>query len=190
MGSEMCIRDRFSNDSWYKRIFCQSYSKDANKINFLVDLIQLSKRMDEGIKSFKDSTAYTSLTIEQLDVISNSTLLLIALSGVVYRIINGDVNINSETLNLGTDEFKYGRFISHYKEDDIKTKIEKYIYELVEFVTDEYTYKVQIGETTSISNFLKKDTTYTKLLSKYIDSLKKRDNLKNLIEYYGALFKR
>lgn len=145
--------------------------------------------MDEGIKSFKDSTAYTSLTIEQLDVINNSKLLLIALSGVVYRIINGDVNINSETLNLGTDEFKYGRFISHYKEDDIKTKIEKYIYELVEFVTDEYTYKVQIGETTSISNFLKKDTTYTKLLSKYIDSLKKRDNLKILIEYYGALFK-
>lgn len=146
--------------------------------------------MDEGIKSFKAGTAYTSLTIEQLDVINNSKLLLIALSGVVYRIINGDVNINSETLNLGTDEFKYGRFISHYKEDDIETKIEKYIYELVEFVTDEYTYKVQIGETTSISNFLKKDTTYTKLLSKYIDSLKKRDNLKNLIEYYGALFKR
>lgn len=146
--------------------------------------------MDEGIKSFKDSTAYTSLTIEQLDVISNSTLLLIALSGVVYRIINGDVNINSETLNLGTDEFKYGRFISHYKEDDIETKIEEFIYELIEFVTEEYTDKLQRGETASISNFLKSDTTYKKLLNKYINSLKKRDNLKKLIEYYGALFKR
>lgn len=180
----------FSNDSWYKRIFCQSYSKDANKINFLVDLIQLSKRMDEGIKSFKAGTAYTSLTIEQLDVISNSTLLLIALSGVVYRIINKDVDINIEMPNLGTDKFQYGRFISHYKKDDIETKIEEFIYELIEFVTEEYTDKLQRGETASISNFLKSDTTYKKLLNKYINSLKKRDNLKKLIEYYGALFKR
>lgn len=146
--------------------------------------------MDEGIKSFKDSTAYTSLTIEQLDVISNSTLLLIALSGVVYRIINKDVDINIEMPNLGTDKFQYGRFISHYKKDDIETKIEEFIYELIEFVTEEYTDKLQRGETASISNFLKSDTTYKKLLNKYINSLKKRDNLKKLIEYYGALFKR
>ena len=111
--------------------------------------------------------------------------------GFIYRIVNKDFKLEIQKIEEELDNFEYGKFISNYTNDDIDEKIEKLIYELVQHITDEFVTESQKGAVTSISNFLKTDKNYIQtILYKYISELKKRDNLKGLIDYFGDIFRR
>lgn len=181
----------FSNNTHYKQIFRQKYGKNPNQVDFLVDLIQLNKRVDNSISKFKNNEAYSNLNIEQLNVLNNSKLAIFALMGFIYRLVNQDFKLDTQKVEEDLEFFEYGKFISNYVDDDVDKLIEKLIFELVEFLTETYKTEFEKGNTTSISNFLKTDKNYTQtILVKYISDLKKRDNLQDLIKYFGGLFKR
>lgn len=181
----------FSNNTHYKQIFRQKYGKNPNQVDFLIDLIQLNKRVDHAIQKFKNKEAYSILSPNQLNVLNNSKLAIFALMGFIYRIVNNDLKFDSQKIEDSLDYFEYGYFISNYKDDDIDEKIEELIFELVDLLTEWYETELKNENVTSISNFLKTDKNYTQtILEKYISQLKRRKNLNGLIDYFGPLFKR
>lgn len=181
----------FSNNTHYKQIFRQKYGKNPKQVDFLVDLIQLNKRVDHSIYKFKNNEAYSSLTLEQLNVLNNSKLAIFALMGFIYRFVNNDFNIKTQKVEEVLESFEYGKFISNYTNDNIDELIEKLIFELVTHLSELYVTESEKGTVTSISNFLKTDKNYTQtILDKYISELKKRDNAKELIDYFGDIFRR
>ena len=181
----------FSNNTHYKQIFRQKYGKNPNQVHFLVDLIQLNKRVDNSIYKFKNNEAYSNLTLEQLNVLNNSKLAIFALMGFIYRLVNKDFKLETQKVEEDLENFEYGKFISNYTDDNIDELIEKLIFELVEHIEELYATEFEKGSVTSISNFLKTDKNYTQtILDKYVSELKKRDNLKSLINYFGDLFRR
>lgn len=181
----------FSNNSHYKRIFYQQYGKNPEKIDFIVDLIQLNKRVDETIKKFEDGYSKNALNLEEMNVLSNAKLCIIALIGFIYRIVNQDFDVRNQSIENDLDQFEYGYFISNYHGDDIDEKIEDLLYELIVHINDLYETEYDNQRVTSISNFLKTDKMYQQvILEKFIINLRKGKNLDRLIEEYGVLFKR
>ena len=179
----------FSNNSHYKRIFYQQYGKNPEKIDFIVDLIQLNKRVDETIKKFEDGYSKNALNLEEMNVLSNAKLCIIALIGFIYRVVNQD--LRNQSVENDLDQFEYGYFISNYHGDDIDEKIEDLLYELIVHINDLYETEYDNQRVTSISNFLKTDKMYQQvILEKFIINLRKGKNLDRLIEEYGVLFKR
>ncbi len=182
-------RSLFSNNRNYKQIFYQNYAKDSNKVDFLIDLIELNKRVDNAMTNFKNRKANIDMTAEQLNVLNNSKLAIIALMGFIYRVVNGEFDVKNDQLDSKLDNFSYGYFISNYKEDDIDTKVEDLVFELVDHIVELYETEFENGQVTSISNFLKTDKKYLNtILEKYNIKLKKRNNVDDLINYFGGLF--
>lgn len=181
----------FSNNSIYKKIFQKKYGKNSENLNFLVDLIALNKYVDDAIQNFKNKTAYTALNLDELNVLNNAKLAIIALMGYIYRLVNEDSDITSQNIENDLGDFIFGGFISNYKHDDVHKLVEQLIYELVEHIDELYKSAFENGQVSSISNFLKTDKTYLQhILLKYISELKKRDNFRRLENYYGDLFRR
>lgn len=181
----------FSNNSHYKQIFYLKYSKDPKKVDFLVDLIELNKKVQQAIKNFKANDAYTNMDIDQMNVLNNSNLAVIALMGYIYGLVNKDYKLEDKQVEDNIEKFEFASFLKNYKHDDIDTKIEKLIFELVDFIKELYESEYDKGKVTSISNFLKTDKMYVQIiLEKYIIFLKKGKNFDNLIEVYSDLFRR
>ncbi|HHT15978.1 MAG TPA: hypothetical protein GXZ86_08965 [Clostridiales bacterium] len=182
-------RSLFSNNRNYKQIFHQNYAKDSNKVDFLIDLVELNKRVDKAIINFKKGKAASKMDAKQLNVLNNSKLAIIALMGFIYRIANREFDVKKDELDSKLENFSYGYFISNYKEDDIDKKIEELVFELVVHITNLYETEFENNQVTSISNFLKTDKKYMNtILEKYNVELKKRNNADSLINYYGGLF--
>ena len=181
----------FSNNSHYNRIFYQQYGKHPHKIDFLVDLIQLNKRVDETIKKFEDGYSKNALSVEEMNVLSNAKLCIIALIGFIYRVVNDDFDVRNQSIEKDLDQFEYGYFISNYHGDDIDEKIEDLLYDLIVHINDLYESEYEKQRVTSISNFLKTDKMYQQvILEKFIINLRRGKNLEKLIEEYGDLFRR
>ena len=184
-------RSLFSNNSHYKQIFYQKYSKEPEKVDFLIDLINLNKRVDMAIQRFKNNSAFTTLSIDEMNVLNNSKLSIIALMGYIYGLVNKDYKLQDKKVEDFIDHFEFGYFLRNYTGDDIDVILEKLIFELVIFIQDLYQTEYNNGNVTSISNFLKTDKMYTQsILEKYILELKKRDNFDRLIDFCGDLFRR
>lgn len=184
-------RSLFSNNSHYRQIFFQKYSKNPENVDFLIDLIELNKRIDIIIQKYKNNTARNKLSIEELNVLSNGKLAIIALMGFIYRISNNDYNIKSDERDLIDEKFEFGYFLSNYKGDNVDKLLEDLIYELVQHISEIYSSEYDAAKVTSISNFLKTDKKYREtILEKYIIELNKRNNYQELINYYGPLFRR
>lgn len=184
-------RSLFSNNSHYNRIFYQQYGKNPHKIDFLVDLIQLNQRVDESIKKFEDGYSKNALSVEEMNVLSNAKLCIIALIGFIYRVVNQDFDVRNQNIENDLDQFEYGYFISNYHGDDIDEKIEDLLYDLIVHINDLYESEYEKQRVTSISNFLKTDKMYQQvILEKFIINLRKGKNLDRLIEEYGDLFRR
>ena len=181
----------FSNNSHYKKIFYQQYGKYPKKIDFIVDLLQLNKRVDETIKKFEDGYSKNALSVEEMNVLSNAKLSIIALIGFIYRVVNEDFDVRNQSIENDLDQFEYGYFISNYHGDDIDEKIEDLLYDLIVHINDLYESEYEKQRVTSISNFLKTDKMYQQvILEKFIISLRRGKNLEKLIEEYGDLFRR
>ena len=143
------------------------------------------------IQKFKNNSAYTNLNLDQMNVLNNSKLAIIALMGYIYGLVNNDYKLEDAKIEDFIDNFEYGYFLQNYKYDDIDKKVEKLIFELVNFITKLYKSEYNNGNVTSISNFLKTDKMYAQIiLENYILDLKERDNFEGLIQYYGDLFRR
>ena len=184
-------RSLFSNNSHYNRIFYQQYGKNPHKIDFLVDVIQLNKRVDETIKKFEDGYSKNALSVEEMNVLSNAKLCIIALIGFIYRVVNQDFDVRTQNVEHDLDQFQYGYSISTYHGDDIDEKIEDLLYDLIVHINDLYESEYEKQRVTSISNFLKTDKMYQQvILEKFVINLRKGKNLDRLIEEYGDLFKR
>ena len=174
-----------------KSLFYQQYGKHPHKIDFLVDLIQLNKRVDETIKRFEDGYSKNALSVEEMNVLSNAKLCIIALIGFIYRVVNEDFDVRNQSIEKDLDPFEYGYFISNYHDDDIDEKIEDLLYDLIVHINDLYESEYEKQRVTSISNFLKTDKMYQQvILEKFIINLRRGKNLEKLIEEYGDLFRR
>ncbi|MCU9534033.1 AIPR family protein [Streptococcus sp. CSL10205-OR2] len=181
----------FSNNTHYKQIFAQRFSKNPEKINFIIDLIDLNKRVETIVQRFKNNTATKKLTTDELNILNNGKLAIIALMGFIYRLSNNDFDIKNDDIDSINDNFEFNYFLSNYKEDDIDSLIEDLIYELIQHISPLYANEYELGKVTSISNFLKTDKKYKDtILEQYIKHLNQRKNLSELIKYYGDLFKR
>lgn len=180
-------RSLFSNNNHYKSIFFNRFAKDEDKTKFILDLIDLNKRVDIEIQKIKERK---ELEVDQMNILSNAKQHIIAVIGFIYRIVNRDINIRSE-FDLGTREFKYGEFLKNYNKDDIDSKINDLIVEIVTVLTKIYETEFDKGNVTSPSNFFKTDKKYMDTIIKdYIRDLKLRRNEKELIDYYGELLRR
>ncbi|UTT42121.1 hypothetical protein [Exiguobacterium aurantiacum] len=132
-------------------------------------------------------------TIEQANVFNNGKFVLFALFGLTYRIINGDVDINTlkmDTSLIEDDDFVYGSFISNYKGDDIEQKLKDLIKFFVDILEEEYSSQYDKNKVTSVSNFFKTDKKYIMDIIKVtVNKLSRTGNYNELIEY-GEIFKR
>lgn len=182
----------FNNNKFYKQIFFKRYASEIEKTNFLLDLIELNDRYSVLQKKFKVEQI-NEFTIEQANVFNNGKFVLFALFGLTYRIINGDVDINTlkmDTSLIEDDDFVYGSFISNYKGDDIEQKLKDLIKFFVDILEEEYSSQYDKNKVTSVSNFFKTDKKYIMDIIKVtVNKLSRTGNYNELIEY-GEIFKR
>jgi hypothetical protein len=123
----------------------------------------------------------------------NGKPVLFALFGVIYRLVNGDVEI-SDLLDKKSSfegEFVYGAFIRHYKSDDIAERFTDLITELLGLLDDAYEIEWNKGTVTSISNFFKTDKKYVDtIVNEFARRYRISSKMDELVEQYGGLFKR
>lgn len=184
-------RSLFSVNKNYKAIYWVDYAKDQTKADFLVDLIQLNALFDQIAPSFKQQKA--DITPEELNIFMNGKPVLFALFGVIYRLVNGDVEISDllDEKSSFQDEFVYGAFIRHYESDDIVERLTDLITELLGLLDDAYEIEWNKGTVTSISNFFKTDKKYVgTIVNEFARRYRITSKMDELVEQYGVLFKR
>lgn len=181
----------FSNNSHYKNIFKLNYANDKNKVDFITDLIDLHHRVTYIIQNIKDTNHDNNyFDSEHMIILNNGRYSLIAIMGLIYRIVNNDSGGKS-TDNLVGDDFIYGSFISNYKEDDIDARLKEFIIEYVQLLNELYIQEYDSGNVTSPSNFFKTDKKYIdKIANKVINNQKIKRKNDELMEVYGPLFVR
>ncbi|QMU12022.1 MULTISPECIES: AIPR family protein [Mammaliicoccus] len=179
----------FSNNSHYKSIFKLNYSNDQVKVEFIKDLINLNQRVNYIIQNIKEHNS-VGLSTEEMTILVNGKYSLIAIMGVIYRIVNNDPGAKSIE-DLHGDDFKFGTFISNYENDDIDDKLKDLIVEFVEILATSYEREFSFGNVTSPSNFFKTDKKYLeKIADKVIKDQRVSRKHNELISAYGPLFKR
>lgn len=184
-------RALFSNNKSYKQVFRKNYEQHEKR-DFILDLIDLHDRFEILSKKYKKGEI-KGLNSEEANVFNNGKFILFGLFGVIYRIINNDVQINElreDTSIVENDDFVYGSFISNYDGDDIYQKIDSLIKFLVQILSDEYTYQYEKGSVTSVSNFFKTDKKYLENIVQSFVSILNRDIHKKELFAYGEIFKR
>lgn len=184
-------RSLFANNNHYKSIFKLDYASDNNKVKFIKDLIDLNKRIGYIIQGIKDNNHELEIfDNEHMIILNNGKYSIIAIIGLIYRIVNNDPGSKNKGDLVG-DDFVYGEFLSNYKEDDIDEKLKDLIVEYVQLLKEIYDNEFTLGNVTSPSNFFKTDKKYIdKIASKIINNQKVKRNNHELIDAYGDLFRR
>ncbi|WP_239769819.1 AIPR family protein [Mammaliicoccus sp. P-M57] len=184
-------RSLFANNNHYKSIFKLDYASDNNKVKFIKDLIDLNKRIGYIIQGIKDNNHELEIfDNEHMIILNNGKYSIMAIIGLIYRIVNNDPGSKNKGDLVG-DDFVYGEFLSNYKEDDIDEKLKDLIVEYVQILKEIYDNEFTLGNVTSPSNFFKTDKKYIdKIASKIINNQKVKRNNHELIDAYGDLFRR
>ncbi len=162
----------FEQNDTYNRLFKQNYMADKNKKTFVVDCIALYNKYLAIEKDLKTSG---DLSSNQAEILKNGKQIMLALFGVLYRLVNNDVTekelIEDSTILLNRD-FKYGAFISNYQNDDLDKKFRRIIINLVKMVTDSYKIAYDRKIATSVSNYFKTNDKYLEnILNTFSDLL-------------------
>ena len=150
----------FENSDLYAQIFKVNYFDDANKKGFLIDIINLYERYKALEKKYKQNNA---LQDTELDVLKNGTQVIFALMGVLYRLVNGDISENdllNNTTEIKNIPFSYSAFISNYTADDLESKLEVVIRNVIAIVSESYEKAYDNKKATSVSNYFKTDKKY------------------------------
>lgn len=184
-------RSLFDNNKSYKQIFRKNYEQ-PEKRGFIIDLIDLNDRFEQLTKEYKKK-GLEVFTSEEANIFYNAKCTIFGLFGLIYRIINKDVEISElreDTTIIENDDFIYGKFISNYKKDDLKDKLDSLIKFLVEILTDSYLEQYSSAKVTSVSNYFKTDKKYIEDIVKYfVSKLNRERYLKELMDY-AVIFKR
>lgn len=149
----------FENKSIYNQVFKNNYSKDRQKKNCIIDLIDLNNRymfIEEDIKK-------KVLRSNEKEIIKNGKQVIFALLGVLYDLANEDImeeDLIQDTRIVKTHDFIYAPIISNYKEDDIDNILRILIIDLVQIVTESYDKALRKEQASSISNYFKTDKRY------------------------------
>ncbi|MCD8772210.1 AIPR family protein [Mammaliicoccus sciuri] len=184
-------RSLFANNNHYKSIFKLNYAADKNKVKFIKDLIDLNKRIGYIIQEIKDKKQGNVIfDNEEMIILNNGRYALIAIIGLIYRIVNNDPSSKNKDDLVG-DDFVFGEFLSNYKEDDLDDKLKDLIVEYVQLLKEIYDDEYTLGTVTSPSNFFKTDKKYIdKIANKIINKTKVTRSYKDLISPYSDIFKR
>ena len=149
----------FENPNIYKQIYQEEYQKDPEKKQFVLDLIDLNDRYRDIESKFKTSR----LTPDQLTILKNGKQTLFALMGLCSMLVNETITeqeILDNPRTLANIDLNFGSILSGYKADDIETKLEQIVYDIIDIVTDTYKKAFEDGSVTSVSNFMKTDSKY------------------------------
>ncbi len=152
--------DIFENTNIYNKIFLKNYQKDNNKSNFILDIIDLHHRYNYTVKKILEEG---DLEQVELDVLRNAKQIVFSLFGILYYLANKDITIkqlNQNSRIVKDLNFIYSGFINGYSNDDIEDIIKKIISIFATILKDGYTLNYERGETSSISNYFKSDSTY------------------------------
>ena len=106
-----------------------------------------------------------------LTIYQNGRLIIFALLGVYYRLVNGDIDesqLRNDPKAIKDVGFTYGKFISNYHGDDLMRKLEVLIYSSIRLVSDAYGNAYRAGTVTSVSNYFKTDLKYYEGTLKFI----------------------
>jgi len=154
----------FDNTEYYGKLFRVNYQKDPDKKRFILDLIDLKSRFDAIDAAFKD-TEDKSHTLSQgeMEILRNGRQTIIALMGLCYRLVNGQITTNQildGQKSLSVDFFAYGPILSNYKKDDLDDKLEAVVSTIITIVAELYEKAYNSGSASSVSNFMKTDLKY------------------------------
>lgn len=170
----------FSTPKKYNAIFRKGYEKDKSKKEFLSSLIVFYQRYICIILKILESK---KLPPDELNVFNNGKQVIFALLGVMYRLVNNDINLNDlkdDSKMIEDVDFVYGKF--QYKEDDIDERLINLILDIVEVLNRIYEEKK--ADYNSVSNFFKTDKVYIEhILNKFSFTISKKDkDLKEFLE--------
>lgn len=184
-------RQIFEKEDTYTKLFKKNYENDANKQEFLVDLIDLTLRFNAVDKYLK--SANVSLSLEDKEALKNGKCALFGLMGILYCISNSDItqdNLNQDLSAALNNDFIYGAFLSNYNGDDINDLLTELVRLLIHQIAQAYMTSSHNSKSTSISNFLKTDKKYRdEALSEFIYNLQ-FDAGKRILKISDTLFKR
>lgn len=176
----------FENNSLYNKLYKVNYEKDANKKAFILDLIQL----DQDYSNIElDLKKGSKIKDEDKVVLANGKYVIMALIGLSYLIINEDYTrdeLNNDVNLIKDPNFVFGSFISNYKKDDYKEKLESLICMILDSLCDTYDKSIRNGIATSVSNLFKTEKKYRDYVVidflKMIDMRKYKDEFKDCCE--------
>ena len=176
----------FENNSLYNKLYKVNYEKDANKKAFILDLIQLDEDYSNIELELKKGS---KIKDEDKVVLANGKYVIMALIGLSYLIINEDYNrdeLNNDVNLIKDPNFVFGNFISNYKNDDYKEKLESLIRMILDSLCDTYDTCIRNGIATSVSNLFKTEKKYRDYIVmdflKMIDMRKYKDEFKDCCE--------
>ena len=160
------VRSLFESKK-YDTIFVKpQYDQSENRIEFLQDLIDLYAKVDEIqnglIKSQK------GLTPDSNAIFRNGKLAMMALLGLAYTYVNEDAQSWEQ---VKTVPYRYGAFLRDTTENfdnDLRFVIQK----IVQVIQTGYTqYQQAFDKNATVTNYLKKDTSYATLAQTFIADL-------------------
>ena len=176
----------FENNSLYNKLYKVNYEKDANKKAFILDLIQLNEDYSNIELELKKGS---KIKDEDKVVLANGKYVIMALMGLSYLIANEDYNrdeLNNDVNLIKDPNFVFGSFISNYKNDDYKEKLESLIRMILDSLCDTYDSCIRNGIATSVSNLFKTEKKYRDYVVmdflKMIDMRKYKDEFKDCCE--------
>lgn len=185
----------FDNNTNYEMVFKKGYMKNEEKKEFILDIVDLNKRYTELVKDIKNGNR--SITENQMVILSNGKMVLFAIFGILYRLVNEDINLDKAVKNpnsIKEEKFIYGRFISNYKKDDIEERLFDGIKLILGILEDEYEKSFEKHEVTSVSNYFKTDLKYNEaILGQFFKSINRSSPKKELFDEengYANIFKR
>lgn len=176
----------FENNSLYNKLYKVNYEKDANKKAFILDLIQLDDDYSNIELELKKGS---KIKDEDKVVLANGKYVIMALIGLSYLIINEDYDrdeLNNDVNLIKDPNFVFGSFISNYKKDDYKEKLESLIRMILDSLCDTYDSCIRNGIATSVSNLFKTEKKYRDYIVmdflKMIDMRKYKEEFKDCCE--------
>ncbi|TAA71928.1 AIPR family protein [Planococcus salinarum] len=182
----------FESANVYASIFKKNYSRSPDKLNFIIDLIDLYSRFKRITDEMKKEEGLLEGTAK--DILKNGNFILIAVLGILYRIQNQDIDNIRDAVDdpsiLSESTFEYGKFISNYKEDDLDKKIKELLVELTVIIEERYGVLLAANEVSSVSNYFKRDSSYQEDILKTISSKMLLSRTREAIYDYSSFLER
>lgn len=164
----------FENQQLYESIFKVDYFQDSNRRHFILDLIHLNVALKSTESTLKKEYLSNAQS-DQEEIIKNAHQVILALLGLMYRLVNKDLSIYTllrKPAIVAQEPIIYGQFLGGQGED-LARKMKRLTGLLVNVVAGAYAEEASKGMTSSVSNFLKTDQKYySTIVTRICESMK------------------